>query len=74
MIELQKGDKLVFKQDIHKETYLKEIRYLLGNIVTFRENWSISRVYIEEDLKHLYPTDMFMSVIRNGEVIWNERG
>lgn len=74
MIELQKGDKLVFKQDIHKETYIEEIRYLLGNIVTFRKSWSITRVYIEEDLKHLYPIDMFMSVIRNGEVIWNERG
>lgn len=73
MIELQKGDKLVFKQDMDKEKYIEEVRYVLGNIVTFTENCGNS-VYIKEEWQHWYPKYMFVAVIRNGEVIWNERG
>lgn len=67
--ELQKGDKLLFRQDENRNQFIDSIQPMIGNVLTFHSRCTNRSVKVYEDGNtHWFGIQYFTNVIRDCEV------
>lgn len=67
--ELQKGDKLLFRQGENRNCFIDSVQPMIGNVLTFHSHCTNCSVKVyEDDMTHWFGIQYFTNVIRDCEV------